>query len=1119
MTTLSKSLRLTARALLPTRRVCFSDEEQNFVSDVNFDFDEADIDTEFLNSEMLEEEALIKKELANISDENELTNLVMIKQATPTKFVEFFETCGDQLPRKSYSLILKNIISCILATSHDESFLLLQNQTSLRMINKIKDQVIQDCVDNELVDLLGLISVLKKKVPNFSTFLNINAEFNQKLTREIVQRINSNLYDLRSLIRICKASNLLLLNLIAQPALGGICTILQQSPEQLNALESYIIIFLMDIIEKTIDPKNSAEIILRCIFKSKNRHWLDLNFTHKMASLKRVNKSPIFNRSLAAELSRLIIFRIMEERPDFRKMSQSDISNGLATIIQSNLNVYFEDFETLVFNALFEDIKNSKQLESKLYFEELLELIYLDLVKNVKRKGFSEKLPIIQEFLSRPINQNDLARHWRKTTRVLNNILLMNNKAEIVSFFKPLIISLSILAFHCKKAIMLAQFLPPQELKNMIIRFDAEHPELIVHQKNPIECLNFLHDLGLSGQLKNLNVSNQMSFNIIYLLKVSPKIIDYLSKNFSLLEDARPTALFSILNETYKYLPNYNRFYQKVLDLFCKNLSRSLRGADSKIPIHSHTPLVLLDILIRSFPGFEVNAANMVLRWIDDNFFLRYQLQTFDEDLVNKLIELMELCIKRCNEGTDKSYYMMHHLFNYYVNIFLIPKSQSNNSVRLLSLYLKLISKLNYRCPVNLFIGMTENFIPIDPTLISKPFSVVSLINNVQHIYFLYPQLIQTNEVLRKGFEIEKSIFTRRTNTKDLKNRDFEEALKLCQSKREVLESLKIISGSLKSQFLKQRIIIFLLLLEQRFGGILAQYPKFFKDELISNSNEFIRLSRLAIHFLDIDKLSPDVVKYIRRFASNPLLGISRFRQNYTPEIVPFMRKFCITEKALIDFSSFDSFNWVHKKYFFSAALLYDHTSKLIDVCAKKMIEFEVSLDSRICVQLLLISFHQERLNQELVGIVTERVHFYPTTEFDLYELDLLKHLIDSYRPDLKTVIDVFLQKANYPSQNGENSPMVTCRTFQTVSKHLKCAPYCRNTLALQAYEIPDKKIVVIESTADSGKIDFLCQSAIKLIEAHSPELKIVVVNLAEWIESSEAEKVLQLEKQGLSLR
>jgi hypothetical protein len=1116
---LPRSLRLAAKRLIPVNRARFSQVDGDNNAEENFDFDEVDDEKDLLEQDILKEEEFIKKELEGIADPVDLRSLLMVKNASPLEFVRFIEQFGDQINRKSFPLILKNMISCLYNSSPNEAFLFIENRKSLAFINMMKDQILLDCRDNELVDLLALNSALKRRIANFSKFLNINSDTNQKLTQEIRQRINGKQYDLRSLIRICRSSDYLRMNYISQPALLQISVLINDSPDQLNMLEAYIICQLMEVVERAIDTHFAAEGILRQIFKGRNRLWTSFSFHEKLHILRRICNSKILNRNLMTDICRVLVASILSLKHDPSKLTDKDISNGLFYILNSNYDISFPDFHELILNALLHDLKDNKEIVAKHYFKELLEVAFVYLQDETKESPIKNFVPCIKAYFQLPFGKDNLLRHWGPIIKTLNNILIVNSSPETMVFFKPLVLNCLSVVLRTGKALALLQFLPKAEMIDWILAADAEFPHLMSRQSYVINFLNFAYELGLENKLQSIELSQELDTKVIFMMRLSPRVLTYFENNFDKVESSKPNSLFALLNESYNLPSQFKSFYDKVLGVFTEQIARSLRGADGRVPIYPHTPLVLLDILMKSFPVYQVQSCAMVFDWITESFILRYQLSNIQNDLINKLTEIIESAVENGDIDQLRLNNFTVHLFNHCLVNYFMLHSYFYKSNRLIAAYCKFNEQSNNTIPIGVLATLAEKYLPFDYNLLMKKQSNFSYNENIHHIAFLYPTILQAFPHAKKIFNYVKSIAYKRWSLGEIKKREYNDLLKFSESRQEAVDCFKKLVPFIHTPTLKMITVFNMLIFEQRFGGVIAQISASIENDRIRNPHDFLRLARIATNFLDVDNLSTEAVKFIRSIALNTSLVPNRFKNNCFVEAIPFMRTFCIVEDKLIDFRIFNYFHSQHIEFFYSAAMLFDHKAEIVFLINERLWSRNIFLNYVWAMKSLLIFFHAGKLTQEVISNMLKRLRPSSTKLTDFYEKRLIEYLIDTFHPELKSDLEQIFIKIKWPSPYKLNSIDLSCRSFKLVSKHAVCKSYMRGALSLQAYELPEQGIVVVESTAGADKYDFLCQSAIRLIEVHSPEAKIVVVDLVKWTESSEAEKLSYLESKGITLK
>jgi len=573
------------------------------------------------------------------------------------------------------------------------------------------------------------------------------------------------------------------------------------------------------------------------------------------------------------------------------------------------------------------------------------------------------------------------------------------------------------------------------------------------------------------------------------------------------------------MNELYRLPPSYKPFYDKLMALFVQNCPMSLRSLDFKLPIYMHTPLVMLDIFVNCIHNYEIQATFTLLEWIASDSFLRYMLSNKPDELIDKITELLKKLLESAEKALQKRFRLSHFLLQTIIIQYLLPNHERNDLYAMIDAYTKVLVKQGFVPPVSFAVALAQHTYPLHPFLLTNPYYLVALHSNVHFINYLYPQIVAKSTALKKALAIQRKYDEQKIERQQERSK-WEIMLKLSQNRKEVLSVLgRIVKLPQYQSSQYDRLIVIILMFEQHFGNIRDEFPDYFKGRVIDKFRTFLFLVHLGNHFLDLDKLPADSVRYLRAFASNPQFQICGFHKSKLKEIYLFMRKFCYTPANLIAFGKPNTVIWEQKAFFFSAVLLYDYMHQNIDIEIERMTTFYYNLDSQIAIKALLVFFHRGTLDKPLLRKIESALNLKAPAEIDLYEAHLLQNLIKWFQPEFAPEFESFLKHSKYPMPSAQNGLSVKCRSFDLASKNLVCVPYCRDSLTLKAYEIPSQGLVVVESTAGPEKIDFMCKSAINLIEVRSPELKIVVLDLVEWIESNEKEKSLYLQRLGLTFR
>jgi hypothetical protein len=1103
------------------RLIRHSSDDQEFKADNNFDFEEEDLDINFeeidsrLEREYFDENKQIYQDISTTA-----VNLIQ-NNDSPEDFINFVEYHSDVISRRSYSLLMKNFIACIYYHNRTRLVPIFSHKMTVDLIIRVKTDIMKDCHDLELVDFLCLISTARSKSFDFITPLEISAEFLRQISNEIVSRIQSSVYDLRSLIRIGEASIPFKMTYLMHNCIKRISTLLITNPSGVKTLENYMVIKLMNIIETAIDLGNNIDIIMRCVIFSKECDWHDFPVGSKMTILKKI----LYSKSLAKNriflYSRMLAGDIIGISLTDNNLAKIDIALALQIILCRDSNLIFPKFNEIVFKLLETDLNSQQRVLPTRILKFLIEIIYINSVNNKSIYGLKGYLDQIKRYLRKPIGDKEKLFYWHKISQSLNTILLMNSEPAFVEIFSPLIRELADCFFKSKGSIIIIQHLKKDEIKELILRLQKENPELLLVQEKVVNYLNLYYKLGLETELNSMTI--RCDFNHInnFNVRFSDKMLENIMNENIDLSLLNPSILFCLLNESVNYLPRRQAFYKQLLEVFSQNVMRFFRFSGSIFPVYLNTPLVLIDLLIYSYPKFHSFVSPVLIEMLNNKPIIGTQLINAQHRITEKLIDILDLVLK--SKSDDTPHALILHLASYYFINFLLPNRTMSRSNELIFKYLEFLKMKNIFPNIHLLASFSEHFVLFDSSLLLSESSPAIMFNNIHNFGFFYPSVINTNLSLKESFKKIKTSVDKEVAKNKLKAKDLLTLLKTRESREEIFETRPQIASITQNLTLFTETFIVLLIHDLRFGNIISHYSKMFSELRFVYPRDFLEFCLTTVDFCDINKISPVSFRIIQKTSKESNLNFRQFAKHNLNYITRFMNTFFITNRNFVDNSELDGSRLFSCDFFFSNVLLFEYNSNWVAIKAYQISKspLKISLESLLSIWIVLINEKNQTSVSKSIAILLKKKTLKESCDsFDDYYLHLIHAHIKVIQPIFEKQFSTFLLNIGLlPLKEvpALKKPKSNLRSFLS-EKGLIPIEYSRNGIRLKATEIYDQKIVIVESTAGPSKIDFISNLETTYINNLSPELKVISVCLCTWYGTEHENKSDYLKSIGIRL-
>ena len=1076
----------------------------------NFDFDDLSDDENIFETEAQSQSKLIADELIFNDLEANMPISVIVKNVKITEFLELLKFQEYNFSRKSYSIIVKNMTRCVAGSNGPEVAQFMNHPQVQPFLQKIFEEILSNAYDVELVDLICLLSAVSKKINKFTSLLGFSNEQINLLIQLLTKKTKENAYDLRALIKLGEASVILNWNVVIGAVVSQLSNQFKTNPKLIDEVETYMFIKMASFCHNVIDISGNCDNIWRAMILGNNR-WIDFNLSEKLFILKNVMYAKTLSKQKQIANIRHLINSIFRSQCDPKTLSSHDIMLGLKVIKCFDSEHTFVQFNDLIFQAVEYRFSQLKELKYEPFLADLIELIYLVESKVQVILKASLYIPLFINYLSLPINPKDHNKSWNKVYHTLT-VTLITAPLPLIQMFEPVIRNILPYLIEHGKPILLLQFLRKEEAKSIILDIYYNHPDKYDMQMNALSHLNINNRLGLNELLPPEKIPKEIDLKILWLNRINDEMLDYIESRDEILSELSPSVLFNVLAAVKRRLPERQALQDLLLKTISVNFMKFIKISSTRIPMYPKSPEVLLDLIIKGFPKYQIKTTQTVIEMLANRPVFRVQVAKSQKQLTSIFIKLL----KDTTDAPAKEYLSSFtiYLINYYIVHCLLPNRFHSNYRELIQIYLDFLAKNGLIIHTGVLAEIALNYIKIDETHISSDRSHFQLSWNIQHLAFVNPSLLEKFPTFKVNFQSTKNkVFSIMKQQSDRVSY-IEQSLKLCESKEDLIKIITYIKQSIHIHHVQHILFKVILVHDSRIQGAFSLAKDSLENYKIKYPEHIFDIMTIAAHFVTPDQISAEAVKFIRKLFGKTKIPLSRFSNFYMKDFIQFIRIYCIFNKEMVTPLSRADMNIQSIALFSFAALLRSKNEKWIQR-QLQIIRNEVHKMARESYfNFCILQLH---LENNPIFLTFNNLQF----SDDDFELDgsYSEYLLQEYFKAMNPVM-IFQIKKIVPDFGKDN-----------LFKHLKDAswlhkslinheidftPYIHGNVSLRAAEIKEKNLVVVESSAGSGQMDFVAETEVAIIQKLTPEKKVMIFDKQSWLEMDSTERKSYLTSIGL---
>lgn len=1036
------------------------------------------------------------------------------------QLIEQVNSNDDFLNRNMYSLMLKNLASLIIGAKGDSMRNLIADPKVIDFICKLKDTIISEGTPVELIDLAWLICKFRQKTYNYSAILKLNQNFNRKIQSLLLENIEKSAYDVRSLIRLGSVISIMKWNKLGLAVSSQINNLFRSQPNQFEKLETYLVIKLFEFISMIVDNGIAANSIARFIVFNPHFNHGAMSMEDLMAIAICIISSPSIERYKTehyfSRVGRFLTYKLNEKNGPWK---DDEIIKGIQLILLLEKTVVNNKINESVLEALMTRIENMAELEPSEIWPYVFDLIYGEfnhLKNNLKLEIY---IPKMLKLLSKPLRSDFTAKKVQMSTYRLVTLLLSTNTPKFTEMLLPFIRNAVARQVAENESCIMLQFLPQKEVSDIILSIHQSKSSGFDKNLELFKYLNSTLQLKLEDNISALSEPQQLSNHVLSQVLLTPEILKQIEANAEkspeFLKTLSPSMLFNLLiTIRAQKLYLVNRTYLSVLDLMKSNPSKAFRVHSSSVLMREQTTQVLLDIVERMFPDFQIVWVQTIVNWMNNSIAFRLNMPKNVEKIAWKLNSFLEKWTAS-NEQLNISYTVFkmadYFVINYLLNY--MPFSEANIVVYR---YLNLIASKGEPVNYSIIGSLAQFFLPINHNMIAKGFSYNSINPNVANIVFIDPKLAHISPEFNELFENVRRTFTDLMNQGRLADREMESYLKICKNRSEVIKLAKVLLNQKISRHFTYKIWLNLLVLDQRFEKVMSEFAFSVPDITPKTSQELYELATLGVYLLNVDDCNPKTINMIRRSISNSAVQFKLLLKAKPKLLIAFFQKFAIIPNG---FSQSDIQPLMNAPgvEFYSEFLMRNSTKvSNIGHFVQQILNSteEITVNCALNCILIFVQSSKESLANNLASLFKKKISKERLQDFRKYYL--VSTYLEVHHPSVVSTFKRFIPEVWITSlgqSKDKNSEIQILSNHLTNSK-VPHKEFTHKRRPLNGLVIEDQKILVIQSLARSNELDF---SSAALHELGKPLFwKTVIVDLGRFMESDKFQRTHLLREAGI---